>query len=166
MSQAKHERQSFLVDLIRRKPISTQHEIVQLMLEAGFTVNQSSVSRDIRELGLIKAGGNYVTPDAAMRSSSAPGPQPGPGLVTAVETAGATLIVVRTTEGSASAVGFAIDRLGLSDVVGTIAGDDTVFVAVRSRSAQGRVLARLRGWVAPRTAVRSNAVASAPVGAG
>lgn len=154
MSHAKHERQSYLVDLIRRQPIGTQHEIVQHLLEAGFTVNQSSVSRDIRELGLIKTGGRYATPDAPAEVSGPAGVQLRTGLVTGIETAGSTLIVVRTTEGSASAVGLALDRLGLPEIVGTIAGDDTVFVAVRSRSAQGRVVARLHGWLGARPAAQ------------
>ncbi len=70
------------------------------------------------------------------------------GLIIDVATAGANLIVVRTTPGAAGAVGLRLDqRLG-QDVIGTIAGDDTVFVAVSSRAAQGRVLGRIRSAAA------------------
>jgi transcriptional regulator of arginine metabolism len=165
MSHAKHERQSFLIDLIRRQPVSTQQEIVQHMMESGFTVTQSSVSRDIRELGLIKTGGRYVLVERTTDSVGTVSSHVGPGLVTAIETAGSTLIVVRSTEGSASAVALALDRLGLPDIVGTIAGDDTVFVAVRSRSAQGRVVARLHGWLRPPPVRHAATTSAAPVGA-
>ena len=66
-------------------------------------------------------------------------------LIIATEPIGANLIVVRTASGSANAVAIDLDRRGLSDIAGTVAGDDTIFVAVRSRAAQGRVVAFLNG---------------------
>lgn len=69
-----------------------------------------------------------------------------PGLVTHVDTAGSNLIVVRTAVGAASSIAVALDSRQLGEVVGTLAGDDTIFIAVRSRAAQGSVLSVLDAW--------------------
>jgi transcriptional regulator of arginine metabolism len=140
----KRRRQSALVRLVRRHAASTQLELVSMLRKAGFLANQASVSRDMRELSIVKVNGRYqpVAPRGAAR-----GPSPGDALhelITEVEPIGANLIVVRTKTGAASAVAVEIDRQRSAGVAGTIAGDDTILVAVKSRSAQGQAVVWLQ----------------------
>jgi len=142
----KSRRQAVLLRLVRQKALSRQEEIVEQMSRAGFEVTQASISRDIHELGLVKVDGRYVS--RANLAANAPPNVPAAvvGMVDAVEPIGSNLVVVRTTIGTASTVAVAIDDQQLGGVAGTIAGDDTIFVAVRSRPAQNRVIDVLRSW--------------------
>ncbi|MCG3127853.1 MAG: Arginine repressor [Phycisphaerae bacterium] len=147
----KLKRQQALQRLIRRRPAHNQNEIVAEMCRLGFDVTQASVSRDISELGLVKLKGRYVsaetlTPRAAGNGRTPP-PEPLGEMITHVDTAGASLLVVRTRTGAATPIAVALDNTRLPEIVGTIAGDDTIFVAVRSRAAQGRVRALLKYWM-------------------
>lgn len=137
----KQARQAALARVVEECEIGSQAELVAALRERGYKVNQAGVSRDIRELGLAKIGGRYRT-FLGSGPSSGNGSTIGDGLITSAEAAGANLIVIRTAPGGAGVVGVQVDRDLAGDVVGTIAGDDTLFVAVRSRAAQGRVLAR------------------------
>lgn len=141
----KRRRQSALLRLIRQERVSSQAEIVSRLAGMGFAATQASVSRDLRELGLIKVGGRYVPAGRVVGRAPAPADGPVSELITDVAAVGANLVVVRTREGAASAVAVELDHHALPEVAGTLAGDDTIFVAVRSRSAQGRVVAMLRG---------------------
>lgn len=145
----KEARQAALLRLLRRRPVASQQEIVELMQRQGFGVTQASVSRDLRELGLVKAAGRYV-PLTRLRPRRGPGAGAGGPrheLIIGVDAAGAHLVVIRTPVGAASAVAVELDRRRLAGVVGTVAGDDTIFAAVRSRAAQGRLLALLKDWM-------------------
>jgi transcriptional regulator of arginine metabolism len=134
-----------LLELIATHKLHTQEEVCAALTEAGWQVTQSSVSRDIAALKLSKEGGIYVRPS----------PQRDKGLghsLLAVlgeslldsAPAGDALVVLHTPPGEASRVGAALDRLAYPEIGGTIAGDDTVFVAVRDAAAQKRFLATLR----------------------
>jgi transcriptional regulator of arginine metabolism len=142
--QNKRRRQAELLRLVRQQPVGDQAEMVALLRERGFSATQASVSRDVRELGLVKANGHY-TPVSRLSgpANEADDLRHVGDLVTAAVPAGANLIVIKTAVGAASAVAVDLDQTPGEDIVGTIAGDDTIFVAVRSRAAQGRVLARL-----------------------
>lgn len=146
----KRERQAALLRLVRQQPIRNQNQLVRLLNRRGFSAAQASVSRDVRELGLVKLNGRYV-PAGRVTAARRPDGSAAPPdeLIMDVAPVGANLLVVKTPIGAASALAVELDRLALPEVAGTIAGDDTVFVAVHSRAAQGRVLARLRS---PRTA--------------
>jgi transcriptional regulator of arginine metabolism len=141
----KRERQAALLKLVRERTLTSQDEMVRLLRERGVGATQTSISRDVRELALVRVDGRYV------RATRLGGAQAAAdaasfwnGLITFVEPVGANLIVIRTPIGSANAAAVALDQRNLPGVVGTVAGDDTIFVAVRSRSVQGRVLAELR----------------------
>ena len=139
----KARRQTALLDVIARGKLSSQTEISQLLSKAGFSANQASVSRDLRELGVVKLDGRYVSSER-LRIADEPAPDGFDSeLITSVNPVGANLIVIRTIVGSANTVAVALDAAEMPDIVGTIAGDDTIFVALRSRSAQGAVLAML-----------------------
>jgi transcriptional regulator of arginine metabolism len=112
-------------------------------------VTQSSVSRDISALHLVKVDGAYRRPVVVGRPSDDPD-QRRLRRVDGVESAGDSLIVLRTPPGEANRVGAALDRLAWAEVVGTIAGDDTIFIAVRDAVAQRSVMRELRKLAALR----------------
>jgi transcriptional regulator of arginine metabolism len=132
---SKADRQKALLDVIATKAVSTQAELKDLLRARGIEADQATLSRDIRELGLIKAsddGAHYryapveaVTPPAHMKASTTLA-----RLVRKIECSG-NLLVLKTDPGEASPIGLALDRMGWSEVVGTVAGDDTLLVVVR-----------------------------------
>jgi len=141
----KRRRQTALLRIVRGQAVANQDDMVHLLKKCDIEATQTSISRDVRELGLVKVGGRYVP---AARLTLRRAVDPGEGqlseLITLVEPVGANLIVLRTRIGAASTVAIEIDRVASPDIAGTVAGDDTVFVAVRSRSAQGRAVVLLK----------------------
>ncbi|MDX2198208.1 MAG: arginine repressor [Phycisphaerae bacterium] len=139
-------RQAALLKLIEHRPFGTQDELVAALHRKGFEVTQASVSRDIRQLGLVKLQGRYVSPGPRSESAAqADGPLESE-LITGIASAGANLLIVRTRTGAASVVAAKLDEHKLPQIVGSLAGDDTIFLAVRSRAAQGQVVHFLRSW--------------------
>lgn len=144
MSGDRRKRHLKILELISTRPIRTQEELAEALAAEGWPVTQSSVSRDIAALRLVKVGGAY---QRAARVAAAPAHPDERRIVEGVltlEFAGEALLVLHTPPGEANRVAVALDRLAWSDVVGTIAGDDTIFVAVRDRAAQRRVLRAIR----------------------
>ncbi|CAN5390993.1 arginine repressor [soil metagenome] len=131
----KEKRQEKIRNLIRARKIKTQVELTELLSKSDFSVTQSSVSRDLEEIGIIKVRGVYSLPQATNGT-------PGFGLLS-LETAGENLIVVKCESGLASAVAVRIDNAKLSEVVGTVAGDDTIFIAVKDAKAQKAALKKI-----------------------
>jgi transcriptional regulator of arginine metabolism len=127
----KRKRQQKILSLIQAKPIGTQEGLRSLLGRAGVVATQSSVSRDLEELGIVKQHGHYTLPRANGNSAR--------GLVS-LDQAGDSLVIARTLPGLASAVAVEIDAAALSDVVGTIAGEDTIFIAVRGAKSQRSVI--------------------------
>jgi transcriptional regulator of arginine metabolism len=116
-----------LAQIIREQSVGRQSELVALLRQRGFEATQSSVSRDLRELGVAKRGDRYVLSDtvAAPRNDFSTVRQ----FVNARMTAGANLTVLKTRIGAAQSVAVAIDTAQWPEVVGTISGDDTIFIA-------------------------------------
>lgn len=134
-------RREALRRIINRAPVGRQEDLVRLLGKAGHHATQSSVSRDLRELGVAKRGDRYVLPD-----ESAPALDDFTtvsAFVRDIRPAGPTLTVIRTTAGAAQSVAIVLDRADWPDVVGTLSGDDTIFVATTGAAAQRRLLARL-----------------------
>ena len=128
----KSDRQQIILDLIGAMRIGRQDEIVKALADRGYTVTQASVSRDLDELGIIKLNGAYARPE--YRAA-------GLGMALfSVESAGPNMIVVKTSAGLASASAVRIDAAKMPDIVGTIAGDDTIFIAVKGESEQRGVI--------------------------
>lgn len=120
----KRDRQQKILSLIRARPIGTQEDLRALLEKSGVPSTQSSVSRDLEELGVVKHHGHYTLPrtnGAAAR-----------GLLS-LDHAGDSLVIARTVPGLASAVAVEIDAAGIPEIVGTIAGEDTIFIAVRDQ---------------------------------
>lgn len=146
----KQRRQQALRAVIAERPVSNQQQIVRILRKGGVRSTQASISRDIRELGLVKINGRYTPTEELIDRGRAQASNAYENeLITRFEPIGANLIIVRTRVGAAGAVGVEIDSLGSDDIAGTVAGDDTLFIAVRSRSAQGRVVSLLQAMRRP-----------------
>src|SRR5215510_4153612 len=130
----KKDRQQKILDLIRAKPIGTQEDLRALLAQTGVPATQSSVSRDLEELGVVKQHGHYTLPRTNGNANR--------GLLS-LDHAGESLIIARTVPGHASPVAVVIDAAAIPEVVGTIAGEDTIFIAVRDVKAQRTVLKQL-----------------------
>lgn len=138
-----HLRRAAIVKLIRESVVHKQEELVKLLKKQGFDATQSSVSRDLRELQVAKAGDRYIVPDSAASRAGDPFAAVG-GFVTGIRTAGPCLTVMRTTTGTAQSVAVLIDNAEWPEVVGTISGDDTIFIATEDARAQQQLSKRLR----------------------
>ena len=134
-------RREALRQIISRSAVGRQADLVRLLTSAGHPATQSSVSRDLRELGVAKQGDRYVLPAGARAVPE--GFAAVATFVRAVRRAGTSLTVVRTATGAAQSVAIAIDRAQWPEVVGTISGDDTIFIATDTAAAQRKLLARL-----------------------
>jgi transcriptional regulator of arginine metabolism len=138
--RAARRRRELLLGIIATTRVETQEELVAALHQAGLAASQASVSRDIAALGLVKVAGRWAAP-------SQPKLVPNPGeerirsYLLGVAAAGAHLLVLKTPPGEASGVALAFDHLDLAGVVGSVAGDDTIFVAVQSAAA-GRAVKR------------------------
>jgi transcriptional regulator of arginine metabolism len=130
----KQERQKRILSLIRARPIGTQ-ELLRAHLErAGVPATQSSVSRDLEELGVVKHHGRYALPHANGDATR--------GLLS-LDVAGEVLIVARCLPGRASSVAVEIDDAVLPQIVGTLAGEDTIFIAVRDQKSQRAAMKKI-----------------------
>jgi transcriptional regulator of arginine metabolism len=137
------ERREAILALLGSGVVRRQAELTQLLRKRGFPVTQSSVSRDLRELGVLKASGRYLAPPpetAHAHGSFGALAQ----FVRSARPAGAALTVLRTSTGAAQSVAVALDKAAWPEVVGTISGDDTIFIATPDGRSQQRLLARLR----------------------
>jgi transcriptional regulator of arginine metabolism len=144
----KLQRHAAILRLVRGQRIRSQDELRKALKAADFTVTQATLSRDVRELGLAKLtdaqGSYYAQPgEAGVR----PDFQAVLGaLLTGVDGVG-PLLVLRTANGSAGAVAVAIDQASWGEIIGTVAGEDTLLVITRSEKARERVAGRLRGII-------------------
>lgn len=144
MSNGRKQRLLRILELVGTRPIQTQDDLVAALASEGFSVNQSSISRDIGELGLIKMDGMYQRPPVDDLRGVDPNELRIRDGVLGVEAVGEVMVVIKTPPGEANRVGAAMDRLAWPEVAGNIAGDDTIFVAARNRRAQRAVTTRLR----------------------
>jgi len=132
----KKDRHKTILDLISGEPIGRQDVLAAKLGECGYAVTQASVSRDLEELGITKVNGIYAFP----RSFAAP--ELG---LRSLEPAGDDLVVCKCDSGLASAITVRIDAAGIAEIVGTIAGDDTIFIAVNGAENQAAVIQKIRG---------------------
>src|SRR5581483_2098722 len=130
----KPERQKKILNLIRAKPIGTQEALRAHLERVGVPATQSSVSRDLEELGIVKHHGRYALPHANGDAAR--------GLVS-LDIAGDVLVVARCLPGRASAVAVEIDDAALSEIVGTLAGEDTIFIATRDQKSQRAAMKKI-----------------------
>ena len=135
-------RRAAIVRIIRETTVRNQEELVKALHKQGIEATQSSVSRDLRELGVAKAGDHYIL--AAEEPLASSHFAAVASFVVGIRTAGDSLTVVKTTTGTAQSVAVAIDKSDWPEVVGTISGDDTIFIATEDARAQRKLRERLR----------------------
>ena len=144
---AKTQRQRLIGDWLRDQKVGSQEELVARLGLAGIAATQATVSRDLDDLGAVKSrrGGTiiYVLPDAASGQPAAMLDRLLAEWVTEIVDANG-LVVVKTPPGSANLVANALDAARLDGVAGTIAGDDTIFIALNKGASPGAVAGRLR----------------------
>jgi len=145
-------RQGQILNLIRTHPVHTQEELAHALQKLGIDVAQVTLSRDIRELGLLKTADGYR--EASGLAAAPGGPSDQSALQRAVEEfvldikVAGNLLIIKTHVGGAQPVGLALDQEGWPEIAGTLAGDDTVFAAApdarRAARAREKLLALLR----------------------
>lgn len=135
------ERRAALHALLSGGAVARQQELVAALISRGFEATQSSVSRDLKELGAVRTASGYELPQSSSADEDA---LQGIGdLLRKLTPAGPNMLVVKAATGAAQRVALALDRIDSPDIVGTVAGDDTIFVATPGARAQRRVRARL-----------------------
>jgi transcriptional regulator of arginine metabolism len=147
MTGDRRQRHLKILELISTHAIRTQDDLADALAREGWDVTQSSVSRDIAALHLVKVDGVYQRPARAQRLRVDPDEQRIAEGVLTIEPAGDALLVLHTPPGEANRVGAALDRLAWPEVLGNISGDDTILVALRNAAGQRRVLQTIRRLV-------------------
>ena len=135
------ERRDTIRDLLSDGPVGTQQDLVRRLSAMGLAVTQSSVSRDLKDLGAVKTGDGYELPNPGQdgeRELAAVA-----SLIRRNSPAGPHLLVIRTAIGAAQRVALALDRTGWPEIVGNIGGDDTVFVATASATGQKQLVSKI-----------------------
>ncbi len=140
----KPERHSVIREIVASTPVASQHQLRRKLVRRGFDVTQATLSRDIREMRLYKGPGGYALPTGVVE-----GEDDEPSVdevlsrfVLKVKQAQNQIVVI-TTQGGAQPVAVAIDHEGWSEVVGTIAGDDTVLIICEDNKHAARLLGRM-----------------------
>ncbi|HEV3142050.1 MAG TPA: hypothetical protein VGY57_16100 [Vicinamibacterales bacterium] len=148
----KSRRQALILELIDREPLHSQELLVKRLHQRGFEATQATVSRDIKELGLVKRSGDgaYQRPGADTTDPEA--------ALTALERAAAEflrgvervqqLVVIRTGAGQAQPLAIALDRARLPEIAGSIGGDDTILVIARGARGAAALVKRLKEYTA------------------
>ena len=141
-SSEQTQRRAAILSLLRRGPVATQQSLVDALRAQKLDATQSSVSRDLRTIGAIKTARGYELPSASEPATQALGDAA--ELLRDLNGAGPNLLVLKTGVGAAQRVALALDRSGWPEIVGSIAGDDTVFVATASLQAQRNLITRVQ----------------------
>ncbi len=151
--RGRRRRRNEILTLVRERPIRSQEDLQRRLRRRGMAVAQPTLSRDLKALGLAKTAAGYVAPPAAVfvpAEARREALDRALGEFSLSVRAAASLVVVKTPAAGAHPLARALDEADLPDVVGTIAGDDTVFVATPGASAALRLERRLRAALAAR----------------
>jgi transcriptional regulator of arginine metabolism len=141
-TQSMTGRRAALRRILEQGPANTQQGLVDALTDAGFFATQSSISRDLKELGAVKTANGYELPGLSAASSDEVAQVS--ELLRDVKGAGPHLLVIRTAIGAAQRVALALDRSGWPEIVGNVGGDDTVFTATPNAGAQRTLIARIQ----------------------
>jgi transcriptional regulator of arginine metabolism len=146
---SKLSRHKAILELLDQGPVANQEELQRLLRKRGFDAGQATLSRDIRELGLVKSAGGY---SVAGREPAAEADLPSVDrmvreFVTSVRAA-QNLLVTKTSVGSAQPVAAALDGENWPEAIGTIAGDDTILIVCEDKRSAGRLADRIQGMLA------------------
>jgi len=135
------DRREAIRRLLLTGPAANQRSLVAALRAQGFVATQSSVSRDLRELGAIKTSGGYALPDAGFDGDDELAQVA--ELLRDLKSAGPNLLVIRTAIGAAQRVALALDRCEWPEIIGNVGGDDTVFTATAGAAAQRNLITRI-----------------------
>lgn len=142
-AEQRNERRFAIAKLLRENEIERQSELVALLCAHGFSATQSSVSRDLKDMGAVKLKKGYSLPEdepagngASLREIAE--------FVREIRAAGPNLLVLKTPIGAAQRVAVTLDRISWPKVVGTLSGDDTIFIATASAAQQRKLRSRLK----------------------
>jgi transcriptional regulator of arginine metabolism len=142
----KSERQQAIVELVAAKAIASQRELEKLLRRAGWDVTQATLSRDLRELGIVRAhtdeGARYVSGDQLAEENAPRLEALLPQLFSSIDGVG-ELLVLRTLPSGAQPIAEAIDAQGWPEILGTIGGENTILIICRSASARDTIARRL-----------------------
>ena len=144
-------RHARIVELIRERAVRSQTELAELLAADGVQVTQATLSRDLEELRAVKVSGAYLIPEDGTRPLREAENAPARllrllrELLTGVDASG-NIAVLRTPPGAAQFLASALDRSGLTDIVGTIAGDDTILVVARDVTGGKALADKLADW--------------------
>jgi transcriptional regulator of arginine metabolism len=146
---SKLSRHKAILELLHESPVPSQEELQRRLHRRGFDAGQATLSRDIRELGLVKSANGYSLPGGEVTSET---DLPSVSrlvreFVTSVRAA-ENLLVTKTSVGSAQPVAAALDEENWPEAIGTIAGDDTILIVCQDRRAAGRLADRIQGMLA------------------
>ena len=139
-AQEQTQRRALLRELLLNGPARTQKTLVDALAAQGMQATQSSVSRDLRELGAVKTSGGYELPHDDEHADEI---RSVAEFLRDITPAGANLTVIRTAIGAAQRVALALDRSDWPEVIGNIGGDDTVFVATDSAASQKILISKI-----------------------
>lgn len=146
---SKQARQREVLRIIADRAVATQDGLARLLARRGHAVNQTTLSRDLRELGLVKmalpGGGSRYVPVDGVPASSLPATQVVRLLRSAAHSR--NLVLLKTAPGNGSALGAAVDRLGWKELIGSVAGDDTLLVVVDENQSAKRVARRFKEMI-------------------
>ncbi|MFT7618852.1 MAG: transcriptional regulator of arginine metabolism [Planctomycetota bacterium] len=161
---SKQMRQDMILEIVKARRVHNQLELIKLLEERGISATQSSVSRDIHELSIAKVDSRYVvavlpvqddTQDQFVASDDSD------SLVRALSPAGPSVLVVKTEIGTANNISASIDKAHWPEVLGTIAGEDTIFIATVGKREQLRLITRLQEFMSasdPMVVVDNNTI--------
>jgi transcriptional regulator of arginine metabolism len=146
---SKLSRHKAILDLLHESPVPSQEELQRLLHRRGLDAGQATLSRDIRELGLVKSSDGYALPggESATETDLPSVSRLVREFVTSVRAA-ENLLVTKTSVGSAQPVAAALDEENWPEAIGTIAGDDTILIVCQDRRAAGRLADRIQGMLA------------------
>ncbi len=147
MATNKADRQRVIRELIDSRPVGSQEELRKLLRQRGWDVTQSTLSRDLREMRLARVptgdGSRYATTESTPDTSRVTLDELLPRLFDRIDGVG-ELLVLHTVPGGAQTIAFALDAEAWPDLLGTIAGDDTILLVCRSGAARERLVRRIR----------------------
>ena len=134
-------RRAVIEEILENREVASQAELARLLEERGIRVTQSCISRDLARLGAMKGAGGYSLRSLNLSEEDR---RTLSSYARAVHAAGPNLTVVRTATGAAQRIALFLDRTGWKEVLATLSGDDTIFIATRNRSEQRALVGRLR----------------------
>jgi transcriptional regulator of arginine metabolism len=140
----KARRQSAILDAVRHEPVRSQEQLRRQLRAAGFDVTQATLSRDIRELGLVKTADGYAVPGDEGATSHLPSVERLVREFVYDVKSAQNLVVLKTSAGSAQPVAAALDAEEWKEVMGTLGGDDTILIVSPDARQASRLVARIR----------------------